>query len=244
MHVLLRPYLALFFTLAAAARAASAGEMAASGISWPFFDAAGKLTHKLIAQTGTMSGDIRKLHGVELHYFSASEPNVIVQKLEATEASWDDKKETLAGHGAIAVSTVENRLTGEGFDFSLATSLLHIHRNFTMSNAEALLTSDRATIELVVEKGGENLKVRDVKRCEAIDHLHIVIHPAAQKRYPFKEAFSDLAVYEGATKVVTLPHPTRALKSDGGEIQSKTMTFLLGADAKNEKPSAAPAVRR
>lgn len=242
MHPRFSRHLLLFLALTNAAWAASVVEMAASGISLPFFDAAGKLTHKLVAKTGTMSGSVQKLHGVELHYFSSSEPGVIVQKLEAAEATWDEKKETLVGHGSIAVSTIENRLTGEGFDFALATSLLHIHRNFTMSNPEAHLTSDRATIELVVEQGGENLKVRDVKRCEATGHLHIAIQPAAQKRYGFKEAFSDQAVYDGVTKVVTLPQPTRALKPDGGEIRSKTMTFLLGDRTKNEKRAAVPAL--
>ena len=166
-----------------------------------------------------------------------------MQKLEATEATWDEKKETLVGRGPMVVATVENRLTGDGFDFSLATSLLHIHRNFTMTNAEALLTSDRATIELIVEKAGEELKVRDVKRCEAIGNLHIVIQPAAQKRYRFKEVFSDLAVYDGATKNVLLPNPTRTLKLDGGEGRFNRTEFLLGDQAKKDPPAPATAPR-
>ena len=160
---------------------------------------------------------------------------MIVQKLEATEATWDKKKETLVGRGPIVVATLENRLTGEGFDFTLATSLLHIHRDFTMTNAEALLTSDRATVELIVERG-EDVKVRDVKRCEAIGNLHIVIQPTAQKRYLFKEAFSDLAIYDGVTKNVVLPNPTRTLKLDGGEGRFVRTEFLLGDQAEKVTP--------
>jgi hypothetical protein len=227
----------LVFTFALAAWSGGrAAEMTASGISLPFFDAAGKLTHRLLARTGTMSGGIQKLHGVELQYFSPADPTLVVQKLEATEATWDEKKETLVGRGSIVVATIENRLTGDGFDFALATSLLHIHRNFTMTNAEASLTSDRATIELIVDKGGEDLKVRDVKRCEAIGNLHIVIQPAAQKRYHFKEAFSDLAIYDGVTKNVVLPNPTRTLKLDRGEGRFNRMEFLLGDRAKKVVP--------
>ena len=200
----------------------------------PFFNEAGVLTHRLIAKTGAIAGSIQQLQGVELQYFSPRNAGVIVQKLEAKEATWDESKETLVGHGPIAVTTLENRLTGEGFDFSVATSLLHIHRDFTMTNAEAVLTSDRATIELVVEKSGEELKVRDVKRCEAIDNLHIVIQPAAQKKYRFTEAFSDLAVYDGQSKVVTLPHPTRTKKLDGGEGRFNTFTFTIGDQGKND----------
>ena len=216
--------------------AGHAAEMKASGISLPFFDAAGKLTHRLHARTGTMADGIQKLHGVELQYFSPTDPNLVVQKLEATEATWDEKKETLVGRGPIVVATIENRLTGDGFDFTLATSLLHIHRNFTMTNSEASLTSDRATIEFIVEKGGEEVKVRDVKRCEAMGNLHIVIQPAAQKRYHFREAFSDLAIYDGVTKIVELPNPTRTLKLDGGEGRFKRMEFLLTDQAKKDVP--------
>jgi hypothetical protein len=221
----------------AALPAGRAAEMKASGISLPFFDAAGKLTHRLLAKTGTMAGGLQKLHGVELQYFSPTDPSLVVQKLEAGEATWDEKEETLMGRGSIVVATIENRLTGNGFDFTLATSLLHIHRNFTMTNAEASLTSDRATIELIVERSGdEEVKVRDVKRCEAIGNLHIVIQPAAQKRSHFKEAFSDLAIYDGVTKIVELPNPTRTLKLDGGEGRFKRMEFLLTDQAKKDVP--------
>lgn len=233
MHSLLLRGFPLILALTAG-RAFGGAEMVATGISLPFFNESGKLTHRLLAKTGTMSGGIQKLHGVELHYFSLTDPNVIVQKIEATEATWDEKKETLVGRGPIAVATVENRLTGEGFDFAVATSLLHIHRQFSMTNAEAVVTSDRATIELVMEKSGEDLKVRDIKRCEAIGNLHIVIQPAAQKRYYFKEAFSDLAVYDGTTKVVTLPNPTRTLQVDGGQGNVKHTAFLLGDQAKKD----------
>jgi hypothetical protein len=239
MHSMLLRSLLLLLVLTAG-RVLGAGEMVATGISLPFFNESGKLTHRLLAKTGTMSGGIQKLHGVELHYFSPTDPNVVVQKIEATEATWDEKKGTLVGRGPIAVATVENRLTGEGFDFALATSLLHIHRQFSMTNAEAVLTSDRATIELVVEKSGEDLKVRDIKRCEAIGNLHIVIQPAAQKRYRFKEVFSDLGVYDGVTKIVTLPHPTRTVQLDGGEGRWGKFEFLLEDQAKKSSPAVAP----
>jgi len=86
----------------------NAAEMKATGISLPFFDQAGKLTHRLLAKTGTMAGGIQKLHGVELHYFAPEDPKVIVQKLEAGEATWDEKKETLVGSGPIVVATIEH----------------------------------------------------------------------------------------------------------------------------------------
>lgn len=212
-----------------------AAEFVATGISIPFFDAAGNLTHRMMAQNGTRAGALQNLRGVEIHYFEPGDPKTIVQKLEAQEATWDDKKETLVGRGPIVVATVENRLTGQGFDFALATSLLHIHRDFAMSNDEVVLTSDRATVELLIEKSGEDVKVRDVKRCEAIGNLHIVTQPAAETKYRFKEAFSDLAIYDGASQMVTLPHPTRLLKSDGGKGNANTLTINLRDEAKDAK---------
>jgi hypothetical protein len=215
----------LFFCVAFQS-AGSAAELSASGISIPFFDDAGKLTHKIVAKTGTKSGHVQKLQAIEIHYFSASDPNVIVQKVEAADATWDDKKETLVGRGAIAIATVENRLTGEGFDFALATSLLHIHRKFTMTNREVVLTSDRATVELIVQRAGEEVKVRDVKRCEAIGHLEIVVQPTATKTYPFEKAFSEIAIYDGPSQTVTLPKPIRTVHK-GREGRVNTMTINL-----------------
>ena len=212
--------------------AGRAAEVTATGISIPFFNPDGKLTHRMLAKSGTKSGEVQQLHGIEIHYFEPSDPKVIVQKIEAAEATWNSRKETLVGRGPIAVATEENRLSGDGFDFSLATSLLHIHRNFEMANREVLLTSNRATIELIVDRKDEDVKVRDVKRCEAIDALHIVVQPTAEKKYHFKEAFSDLAIYDGVTQVVSLPHPTRTIQTEGGEGNFNTFTVNLRDEAK------------
>lgn len=211
----------------------SAAEVSASGISIPFFDDAGRLTHKMLAKIGTKSGQLQKLQEIEIHYFSATDPTVIVQKLEAADATWDDTKETLVGRGPIVVATVENRLTGKGFDFALATSLLHIHQNFTMTNREVVVTSDRATVELIVERAGDNMKVRDVKRCEAIGHLQITVQPTATKTYPFEKASSEIAIYDGPTQTVTLPKPTRTLNKRR-ESTVNTLTINL-------KPTKTPA---
>jgi hypothetical protein len=203
-------------------------EIAVTGVSIPFFNETGHLTHRLLAKRGKKSGHVQHLAEVEVHYFAAADPTLIVQKLEADDATWDERKETLVGRGRIVVATQENRLTGEGFDFALATSLLHIHRNFTMTNAEAVVTSDRAIAELVVEQSGENLKLRDVKRCEAIGNLQITVQPTAKKKYYFDKLSSDLAIYEGATRTVTLPHPVRTSQRDGGRGAFNTMNFTLG----------------
>jgi hypothetical protein len=202
-------------------------ELNASGISVPFFDPAGKLTHRMIASHGSMAGNLQHLQEVELVYFSATEPNVIVQKLIAADATWDDKKEVLSGRGPILVATEENRLTGEGFDCALATSVLHIHRDFKMENVELVVTSDRATVDLLVERTGEDVKVRDVKRCEAIGHLQIVVQPTAKKRYDFVKAFSEIAIYDGAKRTIELPRQIRYLKKDGREVVSNTLTIKL-----------------
>jgi hypothetical protein len=211
-----------------------AAELVATGISVPFFNAAGTLTHRMLAKDGTKTGNLQKMRGVEIHYFAPGDPKTIVQKIEAEEATWDTKQETLVGRGPIVVATVENRLTGVGFDFALATSLLHIYRHFSMANSEVLITSDRATIELIVEQGSDELKVRDVKRCEAIGNLHIVTQPTAVKKYRFKEAFSDVAIYDGATQIVSLPHPTRTLQPDGGQGHVNTLTIHLRDEVKKE----------
>ena len=215
--------LALFCALAV-----HAAEMTANGISIPFFDPAGKLTHRMTATRGSMAGGVQHLQEVEIVYFSATEPATIVQKLQAAQATWDDKKEILTGAGAIVVATDENRLTGEGFDFALATSLLHIHRNFTMANHELIMKSDRATVELVVDRAGEELKLRDVKRSEASGHLEIRVQPTAAKKYHFDHALSELAIYDGATREITLPKPIRYLDKAGREVgHAKTATIRL-----------------
>ena len=210
--------------------AASKFAVTVTGISIPFFNDAGKLTHRLLAKHGVTSGNLQELTDVEVHYFSAADPKVIVQKIEAEDATWDDRKETLVGRGGIVVATVETRLTGRGYDFALGTGLLHIHREFVMSNPEVVLTSDRATVELIVERKGENVKVRDVKRCEAHGNLRVVVAPTATKKYEFKELSSDLAIYDGATQTITLPNTTRTLQPDGGTGKFETVNFTLKKD--------------
>jgi lipopolysaccharide export system protein LptA len=205
--------MALALAAIVATRGIAAVELGASGISVPFFNDAGTLTHKLVARRGSVAGAVQRLHDVEIVYFSAGDPGMIVQRLEAAEATWDEKTELLAGRGRILVATEDNRVTGEGFDFALATSLLHLHRNVTMEGRELLLTSDRATVELLVERDGEELKIRDIKRCEAIGNLEIVVQPTATKRYPFEKAYSEIAIYDGAKQTVTLPEPTRYVRN-------------------------------
>src|SRR5436190_11225862 len=159
----MRRRIALSFLVLGFALAGRAAELAASGITVPFFNEAGKLTHKMVAARGALVGAVKRLEQVEVSYFSLTEPNTIVQKVLADEAMWDEKKEILTGTRSIEVATEENRLTGEGFDFALATSLLHIHRKFKMENREMILTSDRATADLLIAKSGDNLQVQDIK---------------------------------------------------------------------------------
>jgi hypothetical protein len=207
---------------------AFAVELAASGISMPFFNEAGKLTHKLIASRGTLVGSVQRLEQVEINYFSPTDPNVIVQKILADEATWDEKKEVLTGTRSITVATEETRLTGEGFEFVLATSRLRIHRNFRMENSEMILTSERAVAELLVAKSGDTVQVRDIKWCDAIGDLKIAIQPTATREYPFKTAFSDTAHYDGATKIVTLPTAIRSVDRKGQESRINKMEIKLG----------------
>lgn len=209
-----------------------AAEISVSGISFPLFDSTGKLTHKVVAKRGVRTGAFQNLYDVEIQFFSPKDPAVVVQKLEAIEATWDARKETLVGRGSVMVATEENRLTGEGFDFALATSLLHIHRNFAMSNREFALTSDRAKVELVVEREKEEIKVRDVKRCEAIGNLQIVVQPTATKKYEFEKARSDLAIYDGATQTITLPNPIQIFKNGEPGTMSKARINLKNSPAK------------
>ena len=202
-------------------------EVSATGISVPFFDAAGKATHRLTARHGSKAGVLQNLRDVELVYFSATDPHVIVQKLITSDALWDARRDRLTGGGAILVATEQNRLTGEGFDFSLATSRLNIHRDFKMENRELVVTSDRAVVDLLVERTQDAMRVRDVKSCEAIGHLEIVVQPTAKRRYEFVQAFSEFATYDGATQKIELPRPIRYVRKDGSEAQSNRVTIDL-----------------
>jgi hypothetical protein len=233
----------IIFIVTACALTGRAAEATASGISLPFFDDHGKPTHKMTAARGTLEGVSRRLEEVEIHYFSATDPTVIVQKVQAREATWDEKKETLTGTGSILVATEENRLTGEGFDFALATSLLHVHRNFKMENREIVLTSERATAELIVAKSEDSVRFRDVKTCEAMGNLQVVVQPTATRPYDFKTASSDVAIYDGAEKNVTMPNPVNAVLKSGqpatfNKIQFKVgpMEKKAGADSQAAKP--------
>lgn len=223
---------ALALLLAGGALSGRAVELAASGISAPFFNEAGQLTHKMVAARGALAGSVRRLEQIEIHYYSLTKPNTIVQKVLADEATWDEQKETLTGTRSIVVATEENRLTGEGFDFALATSLLHIHRNFQMENREMILTSDRATAELLVSRSGDSVQVRDVKWCDAEGNLQILVQPTATREHPFQKASSEIAHYDGATKVVTLPREIRAFDRKGQERRFNQMEIKLGSAKK------------
>lgn len=217
---------------ALAAAPAANVELSATGISIPFFDANGKPTHRMAARSGVMIGGHQKLKAVEVVYFSAKDPSIVVQTVRAADAIWDEQREVLTGTGAVEITTEENRLTGTGFDFTLATGVLHLQHDFTMTNREVRLTSDRATVDLIVERKDDAVKVRDVNRCEASGNLHVVVQPTAQRTYPFEQATSHVAVYEGATQVITFPQEIRYVRK-GREVTSNTLKIELG----EKKPS-------
>lgn len=229
--------MAMVMFVAMVALPGRAAELVASGIAVPFFNEAGKLTHKMVAARGATSGDLRRLEEVEIAYFSLTEPNTIVQKVTADEAVWDEKKEILTGTRSIVVATEENRLTGEGFDFALATSRLNIHREFRMENREMILTSDRATAELLMVKSGENRQVRDVKWCDAEGNLRIVVQPTATREYELKEARSDVAHYDGVARTVTLPKAIQGVRRNGQPAVFDHLLIKLGP-AKTQKQAA------
>lgn len=199
----------------AAAGPAGAAEVTARGIAVPFYNEAGQLTHKLTAARGALAGDRRRLEQIEIRYFSLAEPATVVQRVVADEAIWDEKTQTLSGPRRVVVTTEENTLSGEGFDFALATSRLHLHRNFRMENREVVVTSDRATAELLVARSGDEFRFRDVKWCEATGNLQIEVQPTATRTYLFQQAWSETARYEGATRIVTLPRPVRGIDRKG-----------------------------
>jgi len=115
--------------------------------------------------------------------------------------------------------------------------LLHIHRHFKMSNPEVVLTSDRATVELIVAKAGESMKLRDVKRCKASGNLQVVVQPTATKKYGFEQAFSETAIYDGASKTISLPQVTRTV-SRGLAVTSNTLTISLKDSGEPQKAKA------
>jgi hypothetical protein len=232
----MRRRLAVALLLLGAALPGRAAELVASGIAVPFFNEAGKLTHKMVAARGAVVGEQRRLEEVEIDYFSLTEPNTVVQKVTADEAVWDEKKEILTGTRSIVVATEDNRLTGEGFDFALATSLLHIHRKFQMENREIVLTSDHATAELLIDKSGENRQVRDVKWCDAEGNLLIVVQPTASREYELKEARSEIAHYDGLARTVTLPKVIHGIRRNGQPVVLNAMTIKLAPPKKQPQP--------
>jgi hypothetical protein len=208
-----------------------AAEITAVGISLPFFDDSGRPTHKITAQRGTLSGPMRTLTGVELVYFSATEPGRIIQRLQTSEATWDVRQEKLEGKGRLVVTTDEHRLSGEGFDFALPSSRLDIHRAFSLENSEIRLTSDRAIVDFQPGKGPVGTRPREVRRCEASGNLTVIVLPTARKKYPCEQAFSETAIYDGIAQTVVLPKPTRIL-AQGRESNVGQIAFDLSGALK------------
>ncbi len=208
--------------------ATGAAEITARGITQPFFDAKGRRTHVLRAASGSLRGPLQTLTGVELIYFSADQSDRVAQRVQADTATWDTAKETLTSDGRVTLTTDFNRLSGEGFDFSMATSLLRIHRAFTLENTEVKLTSDRAVVELATQRSSSTMRVSDVKRCEAQGNLVVAVLPTARKEYLCEQAFSEIAIYDGNTRTIELPQPTRTLKH-GSEGRIGHFKFELPA---------------
>jgi hypothetical protein len=190
----------------------------------PFFDPTGRLTHRLTAARAHNQGAVRRFEDVEVVYFSPNEPDRVIQRVRATDAVWDDTHDTLTGDGAINAETADSTLAGEGFAFALATSVLKIERNFKLTNAGFVLTSDRAVADLLIEKTATAVKLRDVKRCEAIGHLHVVSRGAARAKFHFDEAFSEKAIYAGQEKTLSFPNPVRTLS---GKVESVSKTVFI-----------------
>lgn len=222
------PLISRLVLAALLAPALRAADVSASGITFPIFDASGRRMHVLRAERGTLRGHLHTLTGVELVFFSADQSDRVVQRIQAQRATWDVAKETLTGDGRVVVTTDFSRLSGEGFDFTLATSLLRFHRAFSLENSEVKLTSDRAVAELVTHGTGASVRVSDVKRCEAQGSLVVTVLPTARNKYVCDQAFSEIAIYDGATRTIELPQPTRTV-TRGSEGRIGHVRFELPA---------------
>jgi hypothetical protein len=170
---------------------------------------------------------LQNLEDVEIEYYEGGDPQRVAQRLKATEATWNEKTEILAGRGRIEVETEENRLAGEGFQLELARSQLNIHRNFSMTNREVVLTSNRAVVDLVLERADRDVVVRDVKRCEAIGNLRVKVLPTAARKYDYDEALSSRAIYDGASHTIHLPEEARLHKAGRAPASSNHLTIRL-----------------
>ena len=202
-------------------------EFRADGLAVPFFNERGQLSHKLTAERGRMVASRHHLESVVIEYYSGTQPDLVVQRVQAERAVWDDGRQTLSGDGRVEVETEESRLAGTGFDFALDSAVLNIHRDFRLSTAEAVVTSERATVDLVLEREGETLRFRDIRRCIAERNVHIVIAAAERKRHGIDEAVSERVVYDGRARTITSPGTVRALRA-GRESTSATVNVQLG----------------
>lgn len=204
-------------------------EVTVDGLSLPFFNEAGALTHKLVAKHGVATGETKQLEEAEILYFAADDPTHVIQRVAAATAVWNEKAGTLTGGGLVEVRTETSQLSGEGFDFTLATSVLHIQRTFRMANPDFVLTGDRATADLLIDKRGEQLKLRDVRRCEAEGDLHLVASSGHPSKLPFQEAFTDLGIYEGMAHTITLPHPIRFIDGTRHGVTHSALIHLTNS---------------
>lgn len=225
--LLLAPVFFAWGFLSLGAMAAPGANLAATGLMIPFFNDAGTLTHRLTAERGSLTGPLQHLEGVELVYFSATDPTQVVRRLRTDEATWDQKREILAGSGAIRLESEDAELSGKGFHFVLEQAQLTFHRDFVLTNPEVVLTSDRAIADLVIDRNEEDVRVRDVKRVEALGNFHVTVQPAAQARYNFDEARSDRAIYDGTRHTITLPNEVRVRRGDR-EAVTQTLEISLG----------------
>lgn len=223
--------LTLFFLTAIGTQAASRVNIVkVEGLTIPFFDPAGRMTHKLTAKSGTLQGEDRVLHDAEELYFAADDSSKVVQRINAEEAVYSEKKQTLTGSGPLRVTTLASQLSGVGFDFSLGTSVLNLHRDVRMQDPEFVVTGDRGNAELVIEKTGDKLEYRGIRGAKFTGNLHLVTLKRG-KKIRIEEAFTDVAIFDGFTRTITLPNELREIGRDekGKKIEttSKRATIEL-----------------
>lgn len=78
----------------------------------------------------------------------------------------------------------------------------------------------------MVERSGTQMKVQDIRRCEAIGHVHLLAEKPG-KEIPFRTADTDLAIYDGNAGTITMPHAIRMEGKKGETLTSNRAVYQI-----------------
>lgn len=223
-----KPLLALLLVCQVASHGA---ELSVKGLNVPQFDAEGRMSRRLKAESATGPADTPKLQNGNVEFFDVAHDNPLpTAKLGFVDAIYHRASAIVDGDGQVHLTSARGDIAGEGFTYELDSGKLLLRSAVTLQLPTATVSAKEGQA-VFAQEGQSNGFV--ISRASLTGG--VVVTEIKSDKYNFDRAETESAVYNSNDGKLRLASPVICWR--GGEktiVGAEEITIDVGSQRLSE----------